>query len=124
MNHLDQSVRGTTAFLLIVMLVVLFGTSPAFATDTSGRTPEGVGLQAASWLLTIPYGAVKVAYALGGGIVGGLAWAITGGSTKTAEAIWVPSMTGDYLVLPQHLTGEKAIHFVGTTGGVGDGSYG
>ena len=94
------------------LLIALTG-NPAIAAEPSATSPEGVGLQAASWLTTIPYGAVKVAYALGGGIVGGLAWAVTGGRTETAKAIWIPSMTGDYIVQPQNLTGEKPLHFVG-----------
>jgi len=71
------------------------------------------GLQAASWLLTLPYGAAKVAYAIGGGIVGGFAWGMTGGKMEVAKSVWIPSMTGDYIVQPQHLTREKPLHFVG-----------
>ncbi len=76
-------------------------------------SPEGVGLQLASWALTVPYGAAKIAYAIGGGIVGGLAWAMTGGNMEVAKSIWIPSMTGDYIVLPQHLIGEDHLYFVG-----------
>ena len=101
---------GATLGLLIAVTV-----NPAIAGDISESSPEGAALQAASWLVTIPYGAVKVAYALGGGIVGGLAWVVTGGSTATAKGIWIPSMTGDYIVQPQHLTGEKPLHFVGVS---------
>lgn len=78
-------------------------------------SPEAAGLQAASWILTVPYGAAKMAYAIGGGIVGGLAWAMTGGSMEVATSIWIPSMTGDYIVQPQHLTGEKHLYFVGVS---------
>jgi len=103
-------------FLGIVLVVVfaMIG-NQAIAAEISDSSPEGVALQAASWLITIPYGAVKVAYALGGGIVGGLAWVVTGGSMATAKGIWIPSMTGDYIVQPQHLTGEKPLHFVGVS---------
>jgi hypothetical protein len=94
------------------VLIALTG-NPAIAADQSGSSPEGVGLQAASWLVTIPYGAGKVAFALGGGIVGGLTWAVTGGNTAAAKKVWIPTMTGDYIVQPQHLTGEKRIRFVG-----------
>lgn len=76
-------------------------------------SPEESGLQAACWVLTIPYGAAKMAYAIGGGIVGGLSWAITGGDTEVAKSVWYPSMTGDYIVQPQQLTGDKPIRFVG-----------
>ncbi len=94
------------------LLITVMG-SASIAADTSGSTPEGVALQATSWLLTVPYGAVKIAYALGGGIVGGLGWIATGGNTDIAEAIWVPSIYGDYIIQPQHLTGEKQLRFMG-----------
>jgi hypothetical protein len=51
-------------------------------------------------MLSMPYGAAKVAYAIGGGIVGGLAWAMTGGNLEVAKSVWIPSMTGDYIVQP------------------------
>ena len=96
------------------LLIVVTG-NPAIAAETSEASPKGTGLKVVSWLVTIPYGAVKVAYAVGGGIVGGFAWVFTGGSTETAKAVWIPSMTGDYIVHPEHLTGEKSLHFVGET---------
>jgi hypothetical protein len=97
---------------VVVLMVVLTG-GPSAAAEKSTTTSEAVALEATSWLLTVPYGAVKVAYALGGGIVGGLAWVVTGGSTEVAESIWIPSITGDYIVRPENLTGEKPLHFVG-----------
>lgn len=78
-------------------------------------TPEEAGLQAASWVVTVPYGAAKIAYAIGGGIVGGLAWAVTGGNFEVGKSVWIPSMTGDYVVQPQHLTGQKPLRFVGVS---------
>lgn len=78
-------------------------------------SPEAARLQAACWALTIPYGAAKMAYAIGGGIVGGFAWAVTGGNMEAAKSIWIPSMTGDYIVQPQHLTREKHLYFVGVS---------
>lgn len=76
-------------------------------------SPKAAGLQAASWALSMPYGAVKIAYAIGGGAVGSLAWAATGGNMELAKSIWIPSMTGDYIIQPQNLTGEKRLYFVG-----------
>jgi hypothetical protein len=105
--------RQNPVLAIVLALVITITGSTAAATDTSGNTPAGVALQATSWVLTVPYGAVKVAYSLGGGILGGLAWLATGGRTETAQAIWNPSMKGDYIVQPQHLTGEKPLHFMG-----------
>jgi len=93
-------------------------TSPSHSSTSSPSnlaSPEAAGLQAACWALTIPYGAVKMAYAIGGGMVGGLAYAITGGNMEVAKSIWIPSMTGEYIVQPQHLTGEKHLYFVGAS---------
>ena len=98
--------------VLLGLLIASTGT-PAIAAERTQPASENGGVQAASWFVSVPYGAMKTAFAIGGGIVGGLAWVVTGGNTETAKAIWIPSMTGDYLVQPQHLTGEKALRFVG-----------
>jgi len=96
------------------LLIAWTGNPAVAAEEQPGTGPErAAGLQAASWLATIPYGAVKVAYALGGGIVGGLTWVMSGGDMAAAKAVWIPSMTGDYIVQPQNLTGEKPLHFMG-----------
>lgn len=90
--------------------------SPSSHEEIQKASPSSAreaGLQAASWVLTLPYGAAKVAYAIGGGIVGGLAWAMTGGNMEVGKSVWIPSMTGDYIVQPKHLTGEKPIRFLG-----------
>ncbi len=91
-------------------------TSPSHSIPSSPSnlsSPEAAQLQAACWALTIPYGAAKMVYAIGGGIVGSFAWAVTGGNMAVAKSIWIPSMTGDYIVQPQHLTREKQLYFVG-----------
>jgi hypothetical protein len=108
-----RSSKSTCVIGVALGLLVALTANPTIAAETSEPGTEGAGLQAASWLATVPYGAVKVAYALGGGIVGGLAWAWSGGNTEVAKAVWIPSMTGDYIVQPQNLTGEKPLHFVG-----------
>jgi hypothetical protein len=96
-------------------LLIALGGQTAMAADETGNTASGAGLQAASWLATVPYGAAKVVYAVSGGVIGSLAWVMTGGNTDVAKAIWSPSMTGNYIVQPQNLTGDRALHFVGGT---------
>jgi len=85
----------------------------SLASRSNLSSPEGAGLQAASWALSVPYGAAKMSYAIGGGLVGALAWVMTGGNLEVAKSVWIPSMTGDYIVQPLHLTGEMHIYFVG-----------
>jgi hypothetical protein len=95
-----------------VALLIALGGNTAIAADDS-ESPSGAGLQAASWLATVPYGAAKILYAVSGGVVGSLAWVMTGGNTEIAKAIFTPTMTGHYIVQPQNLTGDRALHFVG-----------
>ena len=97
--------------VIAVGLLIAWGGNPANADDSGSAT--GAGLQAASWLATVPYGAAKVVYAVTGGVVGSLAWVMSGGNTDVAKAIWSPSMTGHYIVQPQNLTGDRALHFIG-----------
>jgi hypothetical protein len=81
--------------------------------DTSASTPSGVGMQVGSAVATILYFPFKAAFALGGGIVGGLAYAFSGGSEQTAKNIWVPSVYGTYVITPDHLKGDKPVRFLG-----------
>ncbi|HEX5646762.1 MAG TPA: hypothetical protein VFX56_07310 [Nitrospira sp.] len=97
--------------VVLGVLIVCTGT-PAIAAEGQG-TGSKAALEATSWLLTVPYGAFKCAYAIGGGIVGGIAWAVTGGDKASANSIWVPAVTGDYIIRPENLTGERPLHFVG-----------
>ena len=102
--------RAITLFTAFTLVIASAG-GTALADDSGSAT--GAGLQAASWIATVPYGAAKVVYALSGGVVGSLAWMMSGGNTEVAKAIWNPSMTGHYIVQPQNLTGDKALHFIG-----------
>ncbi|HTL60339.1 MAG TPA: hypothetical protein VL261_01730 [Nitrospira sp.] len=105
-----RRMRSVTIVTVVALLVVAGGNT-AIAEDP--ESPSGAGLQAASWLATVPYGAAKILYAVSGGVVGSLAWVMTGGNTDIAKAIWSPAMTGHYTVQPQNLTGDRALHFVG-----------
>lgn len=106
--------RQTCSCLLGAVLGVLILCSGTVAIAAEGQgSGSKAALEATSWLLTVPYGAFKAAYAIGGGIVGGIAWVVTGGNKEQANAIWVPAVTGDYIVRPENLSGERPLHFVG-----------
>jgi hypothetical protein len=105
----------TVTILTVVALLIALAGNTAVASAEDPQSPSGAGLQAASWLATVPYGAAKVVYAVSGGLVGGLAWVMTGGNTEIAKAIWSPTMTGHYIVQPKNLTGDQPLHFVGGT---------
>jgi hypothetical protein len=103
---------------LVFAFVVAF-TVPAGAQENTAvpearaNTPANFGYGAASVILTIPYGLAKVLYAAFGSVVGGAALVFSAGDTKAAKAVWNASLHGTYVLTPEHLKGEKDIHFVG-----------
>ncbi|HEV2174977.1 MAG TPA: hypothetical protein VGR71_15495 [Nitrospira sp.] len=81
--------------------------------STEGGNASSAGMQAASVFSTILYAPFKVAFAIGGGIVGGLAYAFSGGNENAARSIWTTSLYGTYLITPDHLRGDRPIRFLG-----------
>lgn len=108
------------AFLIAPVAQAQDSTSPASpqtttpsSTDTSQGTASGAGIQAASVLATVVYFPFKAAFAIGGGIVGGLAYAFSGGNETAAKSIWQTSVYGTYIITPEHLSGDKPVRFLG-----------
>jgi hypothetical protein len=75
---------------------------------------EDAGWGALTVFTNVIYMPAKMVYATLGGITGGLAFALTGGDTQTAETVWVTTMGGTYVVTPNMLRGEDSIAFSGT----------
>ncbi len=103
--------------LAVLMTFSLFIAAPAWSqsssADTQQGTASGAGMQAASAVSTILYFPLKAAFAICGGVVGGLAYVFSGGSEQTAKNIWIPSMYGTYVITPEHLNGDRAVRFLG-----------
>ena len=87
--------------------------APPSSESSEGGSASGAGMQAAAGLLTIPYVACKAAFAIAGGIVGGLTYAFTGGNEQAAKSVWTTSMYGTYILTPDHLQGNRPIRFLG-----------
>ena len=86
---------------------------PPSSEGTEGGTASSAGMQAAAGVSTLLYFPLKAAFAIGGGIVGGLAYAFSGGSEHTAKSIWTTSVYGTYIITPDHLQGNRPIRFLG-----------
>jgi hypothetical protein len=122
-RHPEQGYLKTLALFVLLAFCSAVVASPLFAQDSSASgspaadastgTPSGVGMQAASAVATILYFPFKAAFAIGGGVVGGLAYAFSGGSEQTAKNIWIPSIYGTYIITPDHLKGDKPVRFLG-----------
>lgn len=120
---LMRDVRWTLGFRSVAFFLVLaFCTAmivpPVWSQETApsnseGGNPSSAGMSATAALLSIPYFVCKGAFAIAGGIVGGLTYAFTGGNENAAKSVWVTSMYGTYWLSPDHLRGDKPIRFLG-----------
>jgi hypothetical protein len=85
----------------------------ASSDSTEGGSASSAGMGAAAGLSTLLYLPLKAAFAIGGGLVGGLAYAFSGGNETAAKSIWTTSMYGTYIITPEHLRGDRPIRFLG-----------
>lgn len=119
--------RETSSFKLVVVFLLLAlctiamapaawsqeNAAPSSNASTEGGTPSSAGMQVAAGFSTLLYLPLKVAFAIGGGIVGGLTYAFTGGNEQAAKSVWNTSLYGTYLITPDHLQGNRPIRFLG-----------
>ncbi|MDN5942801.1 MAG: hypothetical protein L0H94_13035 [Nitrospira sp.] len=116
-----SSFKLVAAFLLLALCIVTMAPSawsqenqpPPSTGNTEGGTASSAGMQAAAAVSTILYFPLKAAFAIGGGIVGGLAYAFSGGNEQAAKSIWDTSLRGTYIITPDHLQGDRPIRFLG-----------
>ena len=93
------------------VLAVAVSASPATAAGNELAQEGGTGALAA--LATLVYGPVKIVYATGGLIFGGLAYGFSGGNTDVLNAVLTPTVRGDYVVTPSALRGDDDLRFLG-----------
>ena len=63
---------------------------------------------------TIVYAPVKLAYALTGSVLSGMAWVWTAGNSGVARSIFHAATLGDYVILAEHVQGRRSLEFVGS----------
>lgn len=102
--------RGVAALAGAAFLLAAPGAARA---EDLGAVAADAGWSGASAFSTLLYAPCKMAFAIGGGFVGGLTWLFSGGDTSAAMAVWVPTASGDYLVTRDHLQGRRALRFLG-----------
>ena len=116
--------RGFTSISTIVLTMGLTlggALAPARAEAGERNTALHMGLGILAFACTLPYGTLKSFYAVAGTITGGVAWALTGGNSDIARDIIQPAIRGDYVVVPENLTMEKALTFSGRDPAIADG---
>ncbi len=99
--------------VVVALSICLAPVAGAAEKDSSDSLAANAGLGAASFICSVPYGAVKVAVAVLGGVVGGFTYVLSGLDKRAAESVWYTTMGGDYIVTPDHLRGKKDLRFTG-----------
>ncbi|RMH32813.1 MAG: hypothetical protein D6690_13005 [Nitrospirae bacterium] len=109
--------KGAVAGCIVVVLLMMTVFTPyvGYAAEEESNKTEEALLGLSSGLLTLVYLPAKVVYAALGGIVGGVAFALTGGDLETAKSVWEPSFYGTYVITPSHLKGEEPVRFFGVS---------
>lgn len=110
--------RRTSLWIMVVAILSLALAIPADlrAEDQSSTGTSQLVTGASCFLLTPVYGAFKLAFAGTGAVVGGFTWLFTGGDEGAAQKVWDTSLKGTYVITPDHLSGEKQVQFVGSSG--------
>jgi hypothetical protein len=88
-------------------------TGSASTVSTEGGDTSSAGMQVAAGASTLLYFPLKAAFAISGGIVGGLAYIFSGGNETAAKSIWTTSLYGTYIITPDHLQGNRPVRFLG-----------
>jgi hypothetical protein len=96
---------------VVIALALLLGAQPGVAHAQSDASEVGYGMLSA--VTSLVYAPVKIVYAVGGGVIGGLAWLLSAGDNDVMNAIVTPAVRGDYVVTPTHLRGEQPLEFIG-----------
>ena len=100
--------------LTIVPSVWSQGNTPTPSSGSSeGGNASNAGMQVAAGLSNFVYLPLKLAFAIGGGIVGGLTYLFSGLNEKAAMPVWETSLYGTYIITPDHLQGNRPIRFLG-----------
>lgn len=108
---LRSGIRRTLALGLAVAL--LAAPSVSLAGDHTKEVSKESGMGAAAALTSLVYSPVKLVYAVGGLVIGSLAWVFTAGDTNVADKVYVRSLRGTYVITPEILRGEEPLVFIG-----------
>jgi hypothetical protein len=109
MKHI--ALRMTVVILALAVCLTPVAQAAEKADETSLSVDLGLGV--ASFLCTLPYGAIKVMTGLLGGVVGSFTYLLSGLDMQAADAVWYTTIKGDYVITPDHFRGKKDLRFTG-----------
>jgi hypothetical protein len=104
----------------LVLVGALLGRSTAVLAEDGELREEPGPAASFGWGMAavgtnLGYFPAKMLYAFGGGLVGLMAWGVTGGDDEVAMGILQPALGGTWVVTPEMLRGVEPILFAGPT---------
>src|SRR3989442_15347983 len=103
---------------VVVALSVCLAPVAWAAEQNSNPNPAAdLGLGMASFICSVPYGAIKVAVAILGGVIGGVTYVLVGFGKGTAGGGWYKTVAGGYNRAPGPFRGGKEIRLPGVPPG-------
>jgi hypothetical protein len=101
------------AMALLVSAAIAVAPVSALAEGDGASMAKEAGIGAGTAIASLIYAPLKLVYAIGGLVVGGLAWGFSGGDSTVASTVLTPSLRGDYVVTRAQITGKQEIEFFG-----------
>ncbi len=108
-----RRIGGSGRRLAAIALAVAMTASPAAPAWAVDSPAKEFGLGTATVVANLIYGPTKLLYAVGGGLVAGIAYVFSGGDLEVARPIVDASLRGDYFVTTDHLRGREELEFIG-----------
>ncbi|MCP5041496.1 MAG: hypothetical protein GY944_10765 [bacterium] len=102
-----------TMVAVVTATVIAMAPASAWAEGDAKDMAQEAGIGVGTAVASLVYAPIKLVYAFGGLVVGGLAWAFSGGDSEVASVVLTPSLRGDYVVTRQQLLGRQEIEFFG-----------
>jgi hypothetical protein len=107
---------------LVSSAALALAPATALAESSALEMAKEAGLGGASAVVSLVYAPLKLVYAVTGLVVGGAAYAFSGGDAEVARVVLTPSLLGDYLITPKQLIGQEDFEFFGREPGYRSGS--
>ena len=112
-----RAIRTASRGLATVLIGLWLAAAPisAWARDTASERNHSSRLVSVGAALgSLVYTPSKIAYAVTGTVLSGMAWVWTGGDDAVAGPIFKSAIRGDYVIVPAHLAGRRSVEFLGS----------
>ena len=103
--------RRLAALLLAIALTAAPCTALAGSEDSGASSKFFFGITAA--ICTLVYTPLKIVYAVAALPMSGLVYMWSVGNTEMTERVARSGTQGNWVVTPEHLRGQRSLHFVG-----------